>query len=113
VRTPAVELQWWEGCPSTDRTLEQLRGALEELGLPGDAVHTMEIKTEEEARRLGFLGSPTVLIDGEDAVGTPADEPPGLACRIYRRRDGAISPTPDPDDLREALRRAAEREETS
>jgi hypothetical protein len=32
-----------------------------------------------------------------------------LGCRIYRRRDGRISPTPDPDDLREALRLAAAR----
>jgi hypothetical protein len=28
---------------------------------------------------------------------------------VYRRRDGRISPLPDPDDLRDALRRAAER----
>jgi hypothetical protein len=26
-----------------------------------------------------------------------------LACRIYHRRDGRISPVPDPDDLRAAL----------
>jgi len=52
-----------------------------------------------------------VLIDGRDAVGPAPDDVPGLACRVYRRRDGAISPTPDPHDLREALRRAAEREE--
>jgi hypothetical protein len=113
MRTPDIELQWWEGCPSTDRTLEELREALEELGLTSAAVRTNEIKTEADARRLGFVGSPTVLIDGEDAVGAAADEPPGLACRLYRRRDGAISPIPDPDDLREALRRAAEREEVT
>jgi hypothetical protein len=32
---------------------------------------------------------------------------------VYRRRDGRLSPTPDPHDLREALRRAAERVEVS
>jgi hypothetical protein len=32
---------------------------------------------------------------------------------LYRRRDGRISPTPDPDDLREALRRAAARLEVN
>jgi hypothetical protein len=113
MRTPDIELQWWEGCPSTERTLEELREALRELGLTSAPVRTSEIKTEEDARRLGFAGSPTVLIDGEDALGAPADEPPGLSCRIYRRRDGAISPIPDPDDLREALWRAAEREEVT
>ena len=30
-------------------------------------------------------------------------EAAGLNCRVYRRRDGRISPTPDPLDLREAL----------
>jgi hypothetical protein len=113
MRTPEIELQWWEGCPSTDRTLAELRAALDDVGLASAQVRTSEIKTEEDARRLGFAGSPTVLIDGEDAIGAAADEPPGLSCRIYRRRDGAISPIPDPDDLREALRRAAEREEVS
>jgi hypothetical protein len=31
----------------------------------------------------------------------------GLSCRVYRRRDGRISPTPDPADLRVALAAAA------
>ena len=28
----------------------------------------------------------------------------GLTCRVYRLRDGRVSPTPDPADVREALR---------
>ena len=65
--------------------------------------------TEEILRRcgeLGFVGSPTVRVDGRD-VQPPGDEPVGLTCRVYRRRDGRISPTPDPHDLAEALRSAA------
>jgi hypothetical protein len=113
VSTPDVELQWWEGCPSTERALQELRDALADVGMPGAKVRTLEIKTEEEARRHGFFGSPTVLINGRDAVGAEPDELPGLNCRVYRRRDGAVSPTPDPDDLREALRLAAERAEVT
>jgi hypothetical protein len=30
---------------------------------------------------------------------------------VYRRRDGRITPLPDPEDLRDALRAAAQREE--
>ena len=37
----------------------------------------------------------------------PGNEPTGLTCRVYRRRDGRISPTPDPADLRDALRAAS------
>lgn len=64
-----------------------------------------EIGTEEEARARAFVGSPTILVAGED-VAPPNEEPIGLNCRVYRRRDGMVSPTPDPEDLREALRRA-------
>jgi hypothetical protein len=101
-----VELLWWEGCPSTAGALEAVREALSDLGLTDVEVHTREIETDEDARAAGFVGSPTILIDGEDLVSAAADEPIGLSCRVYRRRDGRISPIPDPDDLREALRRA-------
>jgi hypothetical protein len=108
-----VELLWWEGCPSTERALEAVREALTELGLEGTEVGTREVRTDDEAAELGFLGSPTILIDGVDLVPAADDEPIGLSCRVYRRRDGRISPLPDPDDLREALQRAAERAEVT
>jgi hypothetical protein len=97
---------WWEGCPSTDRALSELRAALAELGLPGDVL-MREIHTDSEAEVAGFTGSPTILIDGVelmDALGRGAgEEAAGLNCRVYVRRDGRMSPTPDPQDLRDAL----------
>jgi hypothetical protein len=62
-----------------------------------------EIHGEEDAAREGFVGSPTIRLDGKDALPPGDDEPVGLTCRVYRLRDGRYSPTPDPDDLREAL----------
>ena len=53
------------------------------------------------------MGSPTFRVGGRDLF-PPGDEPMGLTCRIYRRRSGQSSPTPDPDDLRAALRGALE-----
>ena len=101
-----IELLWWEGCPSTDRALSELRGALDELGLPDDVV-MREIRTDEEAEATAFPGSPTILIDGVELMAilgrAGPDEPAGLNCRVYARRDGRVSPTPDPEDLREAL----------
>jgi glutaredoxin len=108
-----VQLLWWEGCPSTEKALAALREALSELGLTDVEVHAREIETDDEARDAGFVGSPTILIDGVDLVPATADEQIGLSCRVYRRRDGRISPIPDPVDLREALRRAAGREEVT
>jgi hypothetical protein len=111
MRAPEIELLWWEGCPSTERALDELRSALRDVGLGDDDVRSREIKTDADAHGTGFLGSPTILIDGEDVAGASPDEAVGLNCRVYRRRDGRISPTPDPDDLRAALRRAAQRVE--
>jgi hypothetical protein len=113
MRVPEIELLWWEGCPSTDRALAELREALADVGLGDAEVHVREIKSDAEAERVGFVGSPTILIGGDDLVPAGAEEPAGLSCRIYRRRDGRIAPTPDPDDLREALQRATEPQEVN
>jgi hypothetical protein len=101
---PDIELLWWAGCPSTERALAELRDVLDELGLGDLEIRATELETEEEARERGFLGSPTVLIGGEDPFARDEGEI-GLSCRVYRLRDGRISPVPDPDDLRDALAR--------
>jgi hypothetical protein len=111
MRSPVVELLWWDGCPSTPKARVELRAALDELGLEAQ-VRERQIETDEDAERHGFQGSPTILVDGQDVAPEP-HEPVGLSCRVYRRRDGRIAPTPDPDDVREALARAAAREEVT
>jgi hypothetical protein len=108
VAEPRIELLFWDGCPSHPQALAELRAALSELGLDPHAVVVREVDTDERAGEEGFVGSPTVRIDGVD-VQDPGDEPVGLTCRVYRRRDGRYSPVPDPDDLRDALRRATTR----
>jgi hypothetical protein len=107
MRAPDVELLWWEGCPSTQRALADLREALSATGLDPDSVRTREIETDAEAEDAAFMGSPTILIDGADIAPTAPGELVGLSCRVYRRRDGRIAPTPDPEDVREALLRAS------
>lgn len=97
-----IELRFWEGCPSHPAALADLRAALSEQGLDPDAVRTHEVVTQDEATELGFVGSPTIVVDGEDLFDT-SDQPPSLTCRVYRLRDGRFSPTPDPEDLREFL----------
>lgn len=100
---PKVELLYWSGCPSHPRALADLREAMGELGLDPDVVDVREVTSDEQAQAEGFVGSPTILIDGRDIQPPPEDQPTGLTCRIYHRRDGRISPTPDPLDVRGAL----------
>jgi hypothetical protein len=99
-----VELLWWEGCPSYPRALEELRAALSDEGLDPDQIEVRHVDSDEQAERERFPGSPTIRIDGEDVVPPGEGEPVGLSCRVYRLRDGRSSPTPDPADLREAIR---------
>jgi hypothetical protein len=107
MRTPDIELLWWAGCPSTDRAQAELEQALGDVGLSNARVRRTEIDTDDEASSRGFLGSPTILVDGVDVASPGPEGDVGLSCRVYRRRDGRISPTPDPDGMREALQRAA------
>ena len=101
-----VELLWWEGCPSYPRALFELQELLREEGLDGAAIEQRHVASHEQAERERFPGSPTIRIDGEDVIPPGEGEPLGLSCRVYRLRDGRPSPTPDREDLREALRRA-------
>jgi hypothetical protein len=98
-----VELLFWSGCPSHPKALADLRQAMAETGLGADSVIVREVDSEVDAEAEEFVGSPTIRIDGVD-VQPPGEEPTGLTCRVYRRRDGRVSPTPDPADLRDALR---------
>jgi hypothetical protein len=104
-----VELLFWAGCPSHPAALGDVRAALAEAGLDPDSVIVREMKSEEQAANEAFVGSPTIRIDGGD-LQPPGEEPSGLTCRVYRRRDGRISPTPDPADVRDAIAAAVRRE---
>ncbi|MDQ3871605.1 MAG: thioredoxin family protein [Chloroflexota bacterium] len=103
---PRVELLWWKGCASYERALEELRSIMAQEGLDPDTVEVREIDTEHAAATESFVGSPTIRIDGRDVQPPLEDASVALTCRVYRLRDGRYSPTPDPDDVRDALRAA-------
>jgi hypothetical protein len=100
---PRVELLWWEGCPSTERALADLRSALREAGVDPAAIELREVVSNEQAELERFPGSPTIRINGHDPF--PGEQAIGLSCRIYRTSDGRTSPTPDPQELRSAIAR--------
>jgi hypothetical protein len=105
-----VELLYWDGCPSHPQALRELRAAMSELGLEPEAIEVREVDTDDAADAERFTGSPTIRVDGVD-VQDPGDEPAGLTCRVYHRRDGRVAAVPDPVDVRDALRRARAEQE--
>ena len=100
-----VELLWWDGCPSHPDALAELRRLMREEGVD-EEVALVQVQDDDQARRERFPGSPTIRVDGEDVVAPPDGEPFSQTCRVYRTRDGRVSPLPDPEDVRAALRRA-------
>ena len=82
-----VELLTVPGCPHAVPTHKLLNAVLARLARGASVVQT-EIRTTAQAEQLGFLGSPSLRIDGLDIEGRHS-EPASLACRLY---DGAGSP---------------------
>lgn len=92
-----LTLQYFDGCPNWRLALERLQHIL-----GGDAdVQLQLVDTPEDAERLAFRGSPTLLIDGRDPFADESD-PVGLACRVYRTEAGAEG-APSESQLRAVL----------
>ena len=101
----AVELLWWRGCPSWEAAIELVREEMQAAGLDPEALEVREIESHGDAEHERFVGSPTVRVEGRD-VQPVGEEPVGLTCRVYRLRDGRVSPLPDREQVREALSEA-------
>ncbi len=90
-----VTLQFLDDCPNRANAERRLREALSRTGHSDVVIRLQRVTTAEEAERLGFVGSPTILVDGQDPFAV-VGAPPGLACRRYPTPDGpAGSPTLD------------------
>lgn len=72
-------------------------------------IEILRVETSEEAEKLKFIGSPTILIDGRD-IDPPTNPYYALTCRAYRLEDGRISPLPSEAMIRQAIRRASTEE---
>jgi hypothetical protein len=103
-----VAFLYFEDCPSHEPALERLRQVLAEEGIEA-AVEIVEVESDTQAEQLRFIGSPTILVEGQDIDPPPPDVQFALTCRVYRREDGRISPLPPPELIRRSLRAAAGR----
>lgn len=78
---------YFDGCPNWTLARDRLSEALVAVGAdPGD-VRFETVDSPEEAERLRFRGSPSILIDGSDPFAAP-ETPVGLACRIFQTEAG-------------------------
>ncbi len=90
-----------DDCPNADLGRRRLAQAIATLGLEPSLVTYTTVHTADEAERLRFRGSPSILINGLDPFADD-DTPVGLSCRIYRTERG-VEGAPSVEDLTKAL----------
>lgn len=94
-----IALLYFDDCPNwkiADKRLTAITAERPDLTLSRHLVDTLE-----EAERVGFHGSPSIVVDGVDVFAEP-DAGVGLSCRVYRTPDGPAG-APTIEQLRVAL----------
>ena len=104
-----IEVMYFQGCPNHHATVEQVIKALsaERITSP---VQEIEVRDDSAAQALGFLGSPSVRVNGLDIE--PAAriaQRTGFGCRTYVE-NGHRSGTPSVEMIRKALVEASDYE---
>jgi len=97
-----IEILARKDCPSRAMALAVVERVVAETGVPA-RIEVVYMTTELQAQRYGFIGSPTVRIDGRDV--DPRRNGAGgytLADRVYRT-DRGLSGWPDERWVRHAL----------
>jgi hypothetical protein len=88
-----VEILYFEGCPNYSLAVERVREVLREE--VSAIVSELNVSDVETAKQLGFLGSPSIRVNGSDVEpGARLCREYGIACRTYvtgDRREGAPS----------------------
>lgn len=99
-----IQLLWFQDCPNHPAARAMIDDALRELRLEA-SVETLEVPDAETGNRLGFPGSPTIRVDGEDIEPgwQPCDDCTPR-CRLYATRAG-LRGLPERQWLVDALRR--------
>jgi hypothetical protein len=103
---PLVEILYFDGCPNHKAARAMVERVSRDLGVEPE-LRLVNVLDEEAARRLRFLGSPTIRVSGAD-VDPNAEERDDyvLSCRVYRT-DRGFAGQPDEAWVRDALERAA------
>jgi hypothetical protein len=61
----SIDLLYYKDCPHYEEAAQALRGGLKEENVLAE-VHMVSVSPGEDAETWGLIGSPTILINGED-----------------------------------------------
>lgn len=96
-----IELLYFDGCPSWQKGLENLKVALQLEEIETN-VNLVRIRDDADAMRLKFLGSPSFRVNGLE-LWSEERETYALSCRVYPSSEG-IKGWPTISMLRQRLR---------
>lgn len=96
-----VELLAIEGCPHLEQARRDLESVLRR-GIIEIPIQLILVGDQDDAEFLGFQGSPTIRIDGEDVVPQP-DLPVALSCRTYLDAAGRATGSPPVEAIQAAV----------
>src|SRR6266852_754931 len=100
-----VEILYFAGCPNHPPAVGRVREALLREGVSAE-MGEVELQDADTARVVGFLGSPTIRIDGRDVEpAARSAQAFGLTCRTYVY-DGYRTGVPPIEWIRAAVREA-------
>lgn len=102
-----IKLLYCDDCPSHEFVLPEMQQIIAQEGIDA-TIELVSVTTDEQAQRLHFVGSPTILVNGQDIVPPSPNSRYARTCRAYNLEDGRISPLPSQDTIRRALRAAKE-----
>jgi len=98
-----IRFLYFKGCPNARPALKLLKEVLKEKNIK-DKIEVIEIKSEEDAKKYKFLGSPSIQINGLDIEKQKHNSPPVFGCRVYKTKDG-YSGVPSKEMILKALER--------
>ena len=90
-----VDVLYFDGCPNRDRAVRLVRRVLDREGIRAE-VRTIKVPDPEAARTLGFLGSPSIRVNGMDIEDGRHDDPPFFGCRTYSLEGKTTGVPPEP-----------------
>jgi len=100
-----VEVLYFSGCPNRVPAVDRVREVLAQEGTSAEMVE-VEVKDAAAAQQAGFLGSPSIRVDGQDVEpAARAVRTFGMMCRTYID-DGRRAGLPPPEWIRAAVREA-------
>ncbi len=78
-----IQVLYFEGCPNHQPAVDMARSVVAELGVD-TVVEEVEVKTQADAERLHFFGSPTIQVDGVDIEPEAHSRTDyAFSCRMY------------------------------